>query len=157
MAARLSRRAALTGAAGVPLLAGCAGDGGTPSGSASGSATQTPTPTPTPSTSATPGPTRSPKPAESLTAAKDVPVGGGRVLSAEEVVVTQPAAGEFRAFSSTCTHSGCAVGDVADRTINCPCHGSRFSIEDGSVVTGPATEPLPAVAVRETGGQVIRA
>ena len=83
-----------------------------------------------------------------------MPVGGGRVLPEAELVVTQPTAGEFRAFSSTCTHSGCAVRDVVEGTINCPCHGSRFSVVDGSVVTGPATEPLPAVAVRETGGQV---
>ncbi|MFI7068358.1 transglycosylase domain-containing protein [Kribbella sp. NPDC050124] len=29
-------------------------------------------------------------------------------------------------------------------TINCNCHGSRFNISDGSVVNGPATQPLPA-------------
>ena len=56
-------------------------------------------------------------------------------------MVTQPAAGEFRAFSATCTHQGCAVGDVTDGTINCPCHGSKFAVADGAVVDGPARRP----------------
>lgn len=155
MAARLSRRATLAGAAGVPLLAGCADDTGTPSSTASGSTA--PTPTPSPSPSATPEPTRTRKPAPSLTPAADVPVGGGVVLEGEGVVVTQPVKGEFRGFSSTCTHQGCAVASVGGGTINCPCHGSAFSIEDGSVAAGPATSPLPAVAVQVAGGQVTRA
>lgn len=155
MAGRLSRRATLAGAATVPLLAGCGDDSGTPSSTASTSTT--PTPTPTSSPSATPEPTRTREPVEGLTPAKDVPVGGGRVLADDELVVTQPVAGEFKAFSSICTHQGCAVRDVVDGTISCPCHGSRFSIADGSVVTGPATQPLPEVAVEVVRGQVTRA
>jgi Rieske Fe-S protein len=68
------------------------------------------------------------------------------------VVVTQPAAGQFRAFSSVCTHAGCTVSAVSDGTINCPCHGSRFNIADGSVSAGPAREPLPAERVSAEGG-----
>lgn len=86
-----------------------------------------------------------------------VPNGGGVILSEEEVIVTQPTAGEFMCFSSICTHQGCEVGDVAGGTINCPCHGSQFSIEDGSVVTGPAAAPLEAVQVVVEGGSVVRA
>lgn len=59
----------------------------------------------------------------------------------DDVVVTQPAAGEFKAFSSTCTHKGCAVNKIADGTIDCPCHGSKFNL-DGTVANGPATKPL---------------
>jgi Rieske Fe-S protein len=51
------------------------------------------------------------------------------------VVVTQPTAGNFEAFSATCTHPGCPVKTVANGTINCLCHGARYSITDGSVVT----------------------
>jgi Rieske Fe-S protein len=64
----------------------------------------------------------------------DVPVGGGVIAGALGVVVTQPTAGDFRGFSSICTHQGCTVSEVNNGTINCFCHGSRYSIEDGSVV-----------------------
>jgi Rieske Fe-S protein len=57
-------------------------------------------------------------------------------------VVTQPSAGKFKAFSATCTHQGCPVAGVDGGTINCTCHGSKFSIEDGSVTKGPATKAL---------------
>jgi nitrite reductase/ring-hydroxylating ferredoxin subunit len=83
----------------------------------------------------------------------DVPVGGGRIFDAQKVVVTQPTAGRFKAFSAVCTHQGCTLGQVAV-TINCPCHGSRFSITDGSVVQGPATTPLPAYPVKVSGAEV---
>jgi Rieske Fe-S protein len=73
----------------------------------------------------------------------DIPVGGGKIISAAGVVVTQPTAGTFRAFDSTCTHQRCPVAGVSGGTINCDCHFSKFSINDGSVVSPPATEPLP--------------
>jgi Rieske Fe-S protein len=85
----------------------------------------------------------------------DVPVGGGVIIAAEQIVVTQPADGEFKAFGSTCTHQGCQVNEVADGQIKCPCHSSRYSIEDGSVQGGPAPEPLPEVGVAIEGDQVV--
>jgi Rieske Fe-S protein len=86
-----------------------------------------------------------------LAAVDDVPVGGGVVLADRDVVVTQPVPGTFKAFSATCTHQGCAVSEVTNGTINCPCHGSRFAVADGSVTAGPASTPLPekTVAVRD--------
>lgn len=83
-------------------------------------------------------------------AAADVPEGGGVILEDQEVVVTQPEAGEYKAFSSVCTHQGCAVSEVTE-TINCPCHGSKFSLTDGSVVQGPATSPLPQTPISRDG------
>jgi Rieske Fe-S protein len=83
----------------------------------------------------------------------DIAVGGGTIFAAGQAVVTQPTAGQFKAFSSICTHAGCPVGSVTD-TINCPCHGSRFSITDGSVVNGPASRPLPARTVKVEGDTV---
>jgi Rieske Fe-S protein len=80
-----------------------------------------------------------------------IPVGGGVVLGARNVVVTQPKSGEFKAFTATCTHQGCTIADVKDGTINCPCHGSKFSPVDGSVVAGPAPRPLDPVSITVNG------
>lgn len=84
-------------------------------------------------------------------AAADIPVGGGKILSNAKVVVTQPTAGTYKAFSAICTHQGCLVGAVQYKKIICPCHGSEFSITDGSVEQGPATEPLPTKNVTASG------
>ncbi|WP_265446674.1 Rieske (2Fe-2S) protein [Flexivirga meconopsidis] len=83
-----------------------------------------------------------------------VPVGGGTVDADLKAVVTQPTAGQFKAFSSTCTHQGCQVTQVQDGKILCPCHGSAFSIKDGSVLQGPATKALPARTVTVEGGTI---
>ncbi|MFF8289141.1 Rieske (2Fe-2S) protein [Streptomyces sp. NPDC016309] len=82
----------------------------------------------------------------------DVPEGGGMVFGA--VVVTQPKAGEFKAFSSKCTHAGCAVKEVANGVINCPCHGSKFDATDGSVKAGPATMPLAPASITVEGDSI---
>ena len=148
----LHRRQLLGGAAvlglGVPFLAAC------------GSEKASDSPTPAQSSSSSDD-TPSSEPADDgggeLVATADVPVGGGVVLDPEKVVVTQPADGEFKAFTAVCTHQGCVVGSVADNEISCPCHGSLFSAEDGSVVTGPATGPLTEIEVQVKGGSVVRA
>ncbi|MFH8616455.1 Rieske (2Fe-2S) protein [Streptomyces sp. NPDC017979] len=85
----------------------------------------------------------------------DVPEGGGKVVG--DVVITQPSAGQFKAFSSKCTHTGCAVRGVANNVITCPCHNSTFDASDGSVKGGPATAPLPAKSVRVEGDSIILA
>jgi Rieske Fe-S protein len=77
----------------------------------------------------------------------DRPVGGGKVFEYANIVVTQPTAGDFKAFSAVCTHQGCIVSSVKDGTINCPCHGSQFDIATGDVKRGPATSGLPAKSV----------
>ena len=81
----------------------------------------------------------------------DVPVAGGAVLGEHRVVVTQPVAGTFRAFSAVCTHQGCTLDEVAEGVISCPCHGSRFDIADGAVVRGPADQPLSSVGIAVDG------
>ncbi|MFB7508302.1 Rieske (2Fe-2S) protein [Streptomyces broussonetiae] len=84
----------------------------------------------------------------SLGRTTEIPEGGGRIFKDQKVVVTQPSKGDFKAFSAICTHEGCTVSRVADGTIDCPCHGSRFHIADGSVAHGPAARPLPAKSIR---------
>ncbi|MEU0519087.1 Rieske (2Fe-2S) protein [Streptosporangium sp. NPDC006007] len=89
-----------------------------------------------------------------LAATADIPVGGGEVFKDDKVVVTQPKAGEFKAFTSVCTHRGCDVAGVSGGTINCPCHGSRFNIADGSVAQGPAARPLAEKPIKVEGGSI---
>jgi Rieske Fe-S protein len=86
--------------------------------------------------------------------ASDIPVGGGKVYTSAQVVVTQPTAGQYKAFSAVCTHVGCICNQVAGGTINCPCHGAKFKITDGSVVAGPATTSLAGASVTVSGGKI---
>jgi Rieske Fe-S protein len=98
------------------------------------------------------------KPSDDLSQAKtsDIPVGGGRIYPKENVVVTQPKAGEFKGFSATCTHSGCVVSEVkAGDGIVCFCHGSKFGIADGAVLRGPALLPLPAEQISVDGDRIV--
>ncbi|GAA1926402.1 Rieske (2Fe-2S) protein [Streptantibioticus ferralitis] len=89
-----------------------------------------------------------------LAKTSDIPQGGGKVFPDKQVVVTQPTAGTFKAFSTICTHQGCPVNQVQNGTINCPCHGSKFHIADGSVANGPATQPLAPAKISVEGGSV---
>ena len=89
-----------------------------------------------------------------LTATSDIPVGGGMIFPAQLVVVTQPTANEFKAFSAVCTHMGCTVSQIANGRIDCPCHGSEYSITDGAVLAGPAPKPLPAKTIKVTGDSI---
>jgi nitrite reductase/ring-hydroxylating ferredoxin subunit len=142
-----SRRALLAGA-GVTcaaMLAGCsthdASNGGfTPA--ASGTATSAGGSAPA---------------ATALAATSQVPDGGGKIIDAARIVITQPQPGSFKAFSAICTHEGCFVNSVSNGTINCPCHGSKFSIADGSVVRGPATRPLAPIAISVEGSSIFQA
>jgi Rieske Fe-S protein len=149
----LLRGAGLTGAAVVaaPILAACGSDE-----QAATDASPEPTVADEPTDGAG-GDGDGSQDAEVLVATADVPEGGGVILDDVEVVVTQPVAGEFVAFSSICTHQGCPVTEIANGTITCPCHGSQFSVEDGSVVGGPAPSPLPPVEVTVDGTSVVRA
>jgi Rieske Fe-S protein len=86
--------------------------------------------------------------------ASDVPVGSGIISDKAKAVVTQPNGGQFKAFDWTCTHKGCAVNKVEGDTIFCPCHGSQYSVDDGSVKKGPATRGLTELTIVENGGEL---
>ncbi|MFF2778803.1 Rieske (2Fe-2S) protein [Streptomyces sp. NPDC058052] len=125
------------------------GDGGTESSapsSAEPTASAEPAEPSGTASASTTGPAGTP-----LAKTSEIPVGGGTVFADRKVVVTQPVEGEFKAFSAICTHQGCTVNKVADGTIDCPCHGSRFAIADGAVRKGPATRPLPAEEITVSG------
>jgi nitrite reductase/ring-hydroxylating ferredoxin subunit len=94
--------------------------------------------------------------AAALATTAEVPDGGGKIIDGKNIVITQPQAGTFKAFTAVCTHQGCIVNAVADGTIDCPCHGSKFSIKDGSVVNGPATKPLAPIAIKVEGTSIVQ-
>ncbi|MDF5759213.1 Rieske (2Fe-2S) protein [Spongiactinospora sp. TRM90649] len=85
----------------------------------------------------------------------DIPVGGGKVFDDWKLVVTQPSAGVFKAFTATCPHAGCAVGRIEERLIECPCHGSQFAIDSGECVSGPAKAPLVAFPLKVQGDGIV--
>ncbi|MFD7686062.1 Rieske (2Fe-2S) protein [Streptomyces sp. NPDC059781] len=138
MTPRATRRTVLLATGAAALAAGCGSDGGNGGNGRDGG-------TPSETTG------------QELISTTDVPVGGGTVLADEKIVVTQPQEGDFKAFSAICTHQGCVVADVADGTVDCACHGSRFRITDGSVERGPATRPLPEEPITVEGNSIRRA
>ncbi|MFD4246067.1 Rieske (2Fe-2S) protein [Streptomyces sp. NPDC058525] len=90
-----------------------------------------------------------------LGAAAEVPVGGAKLYRERKLIVSCPAAGEYKAFSAQCTHAGCVLDKIVEGEGNCPCHGSRFDVATGKVLKGPATDPLPAVPVKAENGRLI--
>ncbi|TDE38538.1 Rieske (2Fe-2S) protein [Actinomadura sp. 6K520] len=134
--------AGLAGLAGLAAACGGSGDGGDAGGSEGGEAG---------------GGAAGGGAGETLASAGEIPVGGGKVFKDAEVVVCQPAQGEFTAFSAACTHRGCSVDAVAGGTINCPCHGSKFKITDGSVVNPPADRPLEERRITVQGDKIMLA
>jgi nitrite reductase/ring-hydroxylating ferredoxin subunit len=61
------------------------------------------------------------------------------------------------AIHDRCSHRGCSLagtGELDGETVECGCHGSRFSLRDGSVERGPATRPQPAYEVRQQDGKL---
>lgn len=156
-----TRRSVVAAAGGVGLAAALAACGSSDDSSNDASDTSSPSPSasdPAPTTSdsgAAPSTSAAAGGGTALGKTSDIPVGGGKIYADQKVVVTQPTAGQYKAFSSTCTHMGCQVTSVADGTINCPCHGSKYHVADGSVANGPATAPLPPENVSVSGDQVM--
>jgi len=145
------RRVLLTGgvvAAAAAVTAACGSSSGASAGSAA--ATTNPADASSPAGGSTAA-ASSPAAAGVMVATSAVPVGGGTILADQKIVVTQPTAGTYKAFTAVCTHQGCTVASVANGTITCPCHGSTFSAADGSVQGGPAPAPLASIPVTVTG------
>jgi Rieske Fe-S protein len=148
-----SRRAVLASAcaACTAALAGCARYG-----TSSGLAGSPATPAATTPSSAGAAASAGTNASTVLASTADIPVGGGKVLTAAKIVITQPQAGSFHAFTAICTHQGCIVNSVSGGTIDCPCHGSKYSALNGSVVNGPATLPLAAVSIKVQGTSIVQ-
>jgi len=155
----INRRRALTGSAaiavGLPVLAACGSDDEPTATDPSSSSTPSPSDE-SPSSPSADG-TETPSAAAGLASASAVPVGGCFVNADAKVVVTQPTEGDFKAFSAVCTHQGCLVESSSEGEIPCPCHASRFSLEDGSPLSGPATAALAPVEITVDGDTITQA
>jgi len=147
-------RAVAVSGAGAALLAACGGgDDDTTTAGSGASDSPNDAETPEESTAGTPEEGTG---GGALVAVADVPVGGGVILEAEKVVVTQPTEGTFKAFSAVCTHQSCTVASVKKSGIGCACHGSSFDISDGSVLGGPATRALEEITVTVEDDKVVQ-
>ena len=83
--------------------------------------------------------------------ADDLQPGEGDIVEvgSETVAAYRDESGALHTLSPVCTHLGCHVRfNAAERSWDCPCHGSRFAT-DGSVLRGPAVDPLPEVSAAE--------
>ena len=86
-----------------------------------------------------------------------MPVGGGVIIGASQVVITQPTAGKFDAFSAVCTHQGFLVTSVEGGAIVCNHHGSTYDAKTGAVTQGPAPAGLQKVGIVVKGGKILAA
>ena len=135
-------------AVGVPLLAACGNDSTSTATDSSSSST------PSDGSSSSDGAGSS---GAALASTSDVPVGGCFVVADSKIVLTQPTEGDFKAFTAVCTHQGCLVESSTEGDIPCPCHGSKFSLDDGSPQSGPASSPLAAVQITVDGDSITQA
>lgn len=90
----------------------------------------------------------------------EIPVGGVKLFQypnpGEQCIMIRTAEDAYVAYSQKCTHLSCAVfySREHDR-LECPCHQGYFSVQDGSVLQGPPTRPLPRVVLERSGNQLI--
>ncbi|MFI5991349.1 Rieske (2Fe-2S) protein [Streptomyces sp. NPDC051362] len=90
-----------------------------------------------------------------LGAESEVAKGGAELYQDQNVVVSRAEDGSLKAFSSICTHAGCAINKLDGTTLVCPCHGSEFDARTGKVLRAPATEPLNALTVEAKNGKIV--
>lgn len=154
----LTRRTVLTvgsfGAFGGALvLAGCAADVSGDGGSSSSPPEVTDESPTEPS-----GAPDAPAAGGDIAALADVPVGGSidAKIDGKAALISQPTAGQVKAFSAVCTHQGCMVAAAGDE-FHCPCHGSTFDAATGDVISGPAQRALDEIAVAVSGDRIIAA
>jgi Rieske Fe-S protein len=144
----------LVGLAGAVSACGSGGSGSSSAGTNAGAPPATTGAGSAPSSAAGGGGSTAGAQGSALAATSEIPVGSGKIFTSDKVVVTQPNSGDFKAFSAVCTHMGCLVSTISNGTIDCPCHGSQYSISTGAVVGGPAPSPLPAQAIKVTGSNI---
>jgi Rieske Fe-S protein len=89
----------------------------------------------------------------------DLPVGGARVFyypgAHDPCLLVRLDTDRYVAFGQKCTHLGCPVTyRAATRRLYCPCHAGFFDVEDGRVLAGPPSRPLPHIALERRGTEL---
>ncbi len=75
--------------------------------------------------------------------------------SSDTIMVIRATDTVVLALSAICTHAGCSMNFDAQRSrLTCPCHGSEFNDEDGSVIVGPARRPVKVYAATLAGNTI---
>jgi Rieske Fe-S protein len=144
----------LAGAVGAVSACGSGGSSSSSAGTSTGAPPATTGAGSAPSSASGGGGSTAGAQGSALATTSEIPVGSGKIFTSEKVVVTQPNSGDFKAFSAVCTHMGCIVSTISNGTIDCPCHGSQYSISTGAVVGGPAPSPLPAQTINVSGSNI---
>ena len=88
----------------------------------------------------------------------DVPPGDMLLVDLDgQRVVLANAGGQIYALAELCTHAECPLseGDLDGEELVCPCHGSRFDVKTGAVLSLPANEPLATYSVQIDGSDVL--
>lgn len=86
-------------------------------------------------------------------AATEVPVGSAVFVG--DIIIAQPTEGTFVAYSRSCPHQGQTIDKIEGDSVRCSAHNSKFSLADGSVIQGPARDPMVAGEATESDGNVI--
>jgi len=90
--------------------------------------------------------------------ANDLKNGQMKIVSiVDKLIVLTQVDGKYYAFDDTCTHKHCSLGEgfLEGTVVECPCHGARFDVTQGQVVSLPATLPIKTYAVKEENGALL--
>ena len=80
---------------------------------------------------------------DSISDMERLPKGSGMVMENKKMAVYKDNKGKTHKYSAICTHLGCIVRwNELEKSFDCPCHGSRFSGQTGTVINGPANDAL---------------
>lgn len=96
-------------------------------------------------------------PAVTVAKAGEIPVGGVKLFqyAGEQCILVRIGESSYAAYSQKCTHLSCAVYYAREKNrLECPCHEGYFSVQDGSVLQGPPTRPLPKVTLEQRGSDL---
>lgn len=102
----------------------------------------------------------SPLPQQAIARKEDIAVGEVKLFTyptaEDHCIMVRTAADHYVAYSQKCTHLSCAVyyAKEANR-LECPCHRGLFAVEDGRVLAGPPTRPLPKIVITARGADLV--